>query len=273
MTCLRPAPLAAALALLAPPGPAQTAADFHRHGLEHFQAGRLEAAAQAFAEAAGRDPRRADSWRLLGACHAARGNFELADAPFRKACELDPKAADNCYYLGRNSYALNRFEQALAAFDQAMKAAGRAWRAHLGAGLALEALGRNAEAEKRLRQAVRMLGGDPPGAADPRVDLGAFLLRAGRAAEALPFLETAVKQPAALARAWFELGSALSELDRGREAAEMLRRAVQLEPDNWPAHLLLGKVCFRLGLAEEAKRHSETGRRGVEEAQRSRTVR
>lgn len=265
--------LAAALALLAAGAWGQTAADFHQIGVEHFQAGRFDAAAQAFFEAVRLDVKRADSWRLLGACQAARGQFELAEVPFRKACELDPKDPNNCYYLGRNYYALSRFEQALAAFDLALKARGRTWRVHQGAGLALEALGRNEEAEKRLREAVRMLGNDPPGATDPRVDLGAFLVRAGRAAEALPFLEKAAAEKGAQGRAYFELGSALSEVDRNQEAAEKLRKAVQMDPSNWPAHLLLGKVCFRLGLAEEGRRHTEIGRRGVEESQRSRTVR
>jgi Flp pilus assembly protein TadD len=267
-----PALLAAAL-LFAAPLAGQSAAEWRRQGIEHFQAGRFDAAAQAFFEAVKLDERRADSWRMLGAAQAARERFELAETPFRKACELDPKDPNNCYYLGRNYYAMSRFEQALAAFDIALKARGRTWRVHQGAGLALEALGRNDEAEKRLREAVRLLGNEPPGATDPRVDLGAFLVRAGRPAEALPFLEKAAAQTGASSRAWFELGSALSELDRNQEALEKLRKAVQSEPNNWPAHLLLGKVCFRLGLADEARRHTEIGRRGVEESQRSRTVR
>jgi Flp pilus assembly protein TadD len=264
---------AAAVLLLSIPAAAQTAAGWHQQGIEHFQSGRFDAAARAFFEAVKIDTRRADSWRMLGASQAARGLFELAETPFRKACELEPKDPNNCYYLGRNYYALSRFEQSLAAFDLAMKARGRTWRVHQGAGLALEALGRNDEAEKRLREAVKLLGKDQPGATDPRVDLGAFLVRAGRPAEALPFLEKAAAESGALARAWFELGSALSELDRNKEAVEKLRKAVQMEPNNWPAHLLLGKVCFRLGLAEEGRRHTEIGRQGIAESQRSRTIR
>lgn len=243
-------------------------------GIADFRAGRLAQAEANFVAATAASPRAAAAWRFLGMTRAARGAFDLAAEPFRKACSLDARDPANCYYLGRNEYTLGRFEAALAAFDKVLAADARASRVHQGAGLALEALGRSAEAEARLRRAVKEHTQQSAGLDDPRIDLGAFLFRHARAAEALPLLEAAARDNPASSRAFFEMGHALAALDRNEDAARSLRKSVEIDPANFPAHLLLGKVCLRLGLSDEGRKHAEIGRRGVlEQSYGSRTVR
>lgn len=249
----------------------QSADKLQSQGVAAFQAGNLAAALESFQAVVRADPKRADGWRLLGAALAAQERFAQAGEPFEKACALQPKDPLNCYYLGRNHYALSRLEAAVEAFERALKASGPKWRVHQGLALALEGLGRLDDAERHFRDARKQAPEDA-GTNDPRVEYGAFLTRDARAAEAIPMLQQATRANPSYGRAFFELGTALSEADRYDEARTALEKAVSLEPRHWPSHLLLSKMLFRLGRAEEGRRHAEIGRQGIA-AQGSATVR
>jgi tetratricopeptide (TPR) repeat protein len=242
------APLLLAL-LAAPPELAE--------GIRRFQAGDYLAAQQAFESAlpaAG-----AEGWRWLGMTRAVQGLNGRAELAFEKACQLDSRTAENCYYLGRARYENNRFEGAIEAHEAALKARRDWWRALQGLGLALEALGRNEAAESTLRKAVERSRGQAPPEFDPRVDLGVFYFRQGNAPAALIVLKEALKDAPASGRALFETGKVYAALGEDQQALELLRRAVAANPSAAPAHLLLGKVCIRLGLVEEGRKHAAIG--------------
>ena len=236
-------------------------------GVLQFLADRLPEALKNLSRAVDLAPARARSWKALGAVHAALGDFKLAEAPFRRACELDPREEAACYYLGRNLYAQNRFEPALEAFRKALAydAPKNHWMPHRGLGLALEALGRDAEAEAHLREAIRLGPGRWHAEDDPRVDYGVFLFRQGRTREALAPLEAALKDFADSARHRFELGRVLAQLDQLEAAVTHLERAVAVDPRHWAAHLLLGKTYLRLGKVEQAEPHLRIGAKGAAE--------
>jgi len=124
-------------------------------------------------------------------------------------------------------------------------------------------MGRVGEAEEHLRRAVKENHGQARPEEDPRVELGAFLVRQARAAEALVPLEQAVQDSPLAARGQFELGRAFAELDRLDSAVVHLSKAAKLEPNNWTAHLLLGKIYFRLGRHEEGEKEVRIGKEGA----------
>jgi len=242
---------------------ASAALEYFERGSRLFDQRRLTEAVAAFSEAVRRDPDFAAAWKGLGAAYAAQGNYRDAVEPFRKACNLNPRLEDACYYLARALYSLNQFEAALEAFRRALPLDRRPWRVHNGIALTFEALGRAEEAKRHFQEALRRDSGDSRPDADPRIDFGAFLFRQGRVEEAVSVLRQVVRaRPSA--RANFELGRALLHLGALDEARSHLEQAVRQDPSHSAAHLLLGKVYFRLGRIEDADRHIRLGEKALE---------
>lgn len=194
----------------------------------------------------------ADEWRQVGLDHIAAGRLPQATAPLEKACAMERPPGEACYYLARNYYALAEYAAARTAFDRILAVApsGRVYRA---AGMNAAALGLDEEAEADYRSAVKS------GYAEARIDLGAFLFRQGRMAEAETLLEAAVKADPASARANFESGRVLLQAGKLTEAAGRLEAAVRAKPTDWNAHLLLGRAYQRLGRDAEAERELRLG--------------
>jgi len=172
-----------------------------------------------------------------GVERAAKGDYEAAIPYFARACSS--ALSDGCYFLGRALYAVNRFEPALDAYAQALPGDQRPWRVRDAMGLALEALGRAAEAETEFRLSITLNQNTDP---EPRLHYGRFLFRQGRTREALKPLESAANQFPRSAQAQWEIGRVLYQLGRYREAALRLEAARELEP----ARLLLEKAKARL---------------------------
>jgi tetratricopeptide (TPR) repeat protein len=193
----------------------------------------------------------AEDWRKL----IASGQLKLATPALEKACATEPAPGDSCYYLARNYYALAEYEAARKAFDRLLAAepTGRVYR---GASLNYAALGRDQDAERHFRKAVEL------GADEARVDLGAFVFRQGRIAEAARILEAAVQATPESARANLESGRVLLQLGQLEAAAKRLEKATQRSPSDWNAHLLLGRAYQRMGRDADAERELELGEAG-----------
>ena len=236
-------------------GSPQVVLDRYEQGAAYLKRGQFQEAIQAFEELTRIEPANPRGWKGLGVTHASQGAYRLAESPLRKACELDASDQDACYYFGLASYNLGRYETALAAYKKALNAKGQVSRVHAGVGLTFEALGRDAEAEMELRQAVQRADGKSAADFDPRVELGAFLFRQGREHEALDALERAVKTRPDSPRGHFEMARALLQRGRLDDAVDHLKRAVTLDPAFTAAHLLLGRTLYRLGRDAEAEPH------------------
>jgi arylsulfatase A-like enzyme/tetratricopeptide (TPR) repeat protein len=104
-----------------------------------------------------------------------------------------------------------------------------------------------------------------PGSAGLRIVYGRFLVRLGRAAEAVPVLEAAgrLAGPDEMEHVQFTLGNAFGQLERSDEAARSFRRALELEPENFEASRLLGLVLMRSGKLEEALVHFRQAEKGM----------
>lgn len=191
----------------------------------------------------------AQYWKALGVAYASLNELRDSIEPFRQACSLDPKLLDACYYYGRNLYGTDRYEDALAPLEKALAADAVKGRAESAIGQCLQALGRPEAAEKRFQAAVARRDRAEQMA---RVAYGQFLIRQGRAAEAVELLKPA-QQPES-PEASYELGLALSQAGQLEEAAAALQRAVRLGPRKSATRLLLAKVYRRLGRVSEAEK-------------------
>lgn len=123
-----------------------------------------------------------------------------------------------------------------------------AWEAAVARGIEAVAAGRFDEAAAAFRLAVA----DDPGEPSHRGNLGESLRRAGRPADAVPELLTAVEIAPRFAEGWLNLGRALRDLDRDAQAEDALRKALELKPHLAAAGHDLGDLLLRLDRPAEA---------------------
>jgi Tfp pilus assembly protein PilF len=248
-------------ALLASTAAAQTDAEkAFRTGAALFERGKIRESIAHFETAVRLSPDTLSYVKALGVAYAALGEYELAEPFLGHACELDPKLEHACYYHGRTLYALNRFEPAIASLQAALPHDAKPWRIHLALGQAMEALGRAEPAERHFQQSIREHREQGRPEDDPRIHYGVFLFRQARMEEAVRQFQDAAKARPDSARAHFELGRALAQLEKPEDAARSLKRAVDLDPKYAAAHLLLGKVYRQLGQHDKAEKHTRLGR-------------
>jgi protein O-GlcNAc transferase len=232
--------------------------------LAHLRAGRSAEAHKSAKRAVQQSQSSAAAWKTLAMVIATGGRIEDSVVPFGKACDLSPEDADACYYLARALYASGSYDEARMRFEHVMRmpesrSSARVQRA---AALNFAALGKAADAERHFLEAIRLDETRTRPEEDPRIDYGAFLVRQGRAEEALDPLENAVKASANSVRAHVELGRALLHLNRLQPSVLHLEKAVELDPKNWSARLLLGKAYLQSGRRTEGERQVRLGREG-----------
>lgn len=225
------------LLLLAPPEAGQA----YRQGVSLFEKNQPAEAIPHLQRATGLDPANAQYWKVLGAAYAKLEDYRAAIEPFQQACTLNPRLEDACYYLGRAFYAADRYTDALAPLRQAFESDPLKARAETALGQSHEALGQPTQAERYFQSALRRRDAFQQPA---RLAYGLFLIRQGRAPEAIPILESAQRPESADSR--YHLGLALSQSDRLPEALAALQRAVALDSNHEASFLLLGKVKARL---------------------------
>ena len=126
-------------------------------------------------------------------------------------------------------------------------------RANFEYGYQLHRAGKPAEAMPYLKKA--MTGNQSY--EEPFFFYGEILLKEGRAAEAIVPLSRAVELKRDYIAAWVTLARALMALGRYEEANAELDRAVKINPRHPQPHLLLSQLHFRLGREELAAREKE----------------
>lgn len=214
------------------------AAGLFEDGVRLSGEGRWAEARVKFAEVVRFEPKNALAWKALGVSAGKVGDPVEAEEALRQGCLLDPKLEDVCYYHARSLYTLNRFEAAL----EALKKGERRGRSLVAMGQALEALGREAEAEAAFREALRK----PDALDEARLRMGVFLFRAGRMEEAERVLLQAVNGRPDFGEAMGELGRIYYQTGRMQQAIEILGKATLLRQDLAWIQLLLERARRRL---------------------------
>ncbi|MCH7924406.1 MAG: tetratricopeptide repeat protein [Planctomycetes bacterium] len=115
-------------------------------------------------------------------------------------------------------------------------------RGHRGVGTALEKLGRYEEADRSLREAVRLA----PRSADALFALGNVLRAQGRIDEAVDQYEKTIATNPAYARAYINLGNILSDRGQSEEAAKHFRTVIAIDSP-YVGPELIAKAFFNLG--------------------------
>jgi cytochrome c-type biogenesis protein CcmH/NrfG len=146
------------------------------------------------------------------------GAHEEAEGAFEKAASLDPDNFEALYQLGKTALELGHVQKALSALDRASRSKGRRGPLH------------------SLLGQARLLSGDPQGAMD------AF--------------KQAVKYNPDDAQSLSALGALFQEENKdAKMALSLFRRAAELDPSNPLYRKRLGRLCYDMGLFQEAEHH------------------
>jgi tetratricopeptide (TPR) repeat protein len=184
----------------------------------HNGKGQYNLALQEIQQALKLEPR--DSDALLGeaAVYASMGQADKAESTYKKAAALRPQRWDGYYELGVFYYQQRRYTDAAAEFERVLEMTPDNAMAHATLGGMMQLLGKDAEAEKHLKQSIELQASYAA-----YTNLGALYYRERRWAESVAMTRKALEINSNDWRAWSNLGLAYEWLNRKSEAEEAFR--------------------------------------------------
>ncbi len=229
---------------------ATNAVAFLNLGFAHKQAGRLEEAGESLSRAAALDDGLADPWLLLGQVAEARGDLAGAIENLQEAIDRKPDFVHGLQEMCRMCLAAGELGRATDAADRGLALDPDAEELLFYRGALYQSAGRLEQSVACYRRA-HQLSADFPGL---HLNLGLALRALGRQEEALASFDRAVELEAQVGEFHYQRGLMLWQLRRLESAERALRRAVALEPARVD-------VCNQLGsLLIELQRHDEAAR-------------
>ena len=191
---------------------------------------------------------------MLGQMRWAEGKREEAERLWREAIVERPNDAVCLWDLGLALLEKKNYAAAIENLQKAIALAPRHSIPHVYLGRTYMAMDRSAAAEQEFRKAVLL----SPLSVEARNTLGRFYLDAGRAAEAESEFRASVAAAPTVA-GWRGLAQIAALRNTPAEAEEPLRRLLELDPLDSPAHFQLGAICAASGRLGEAKKEYESG--------------
>ena len=186
--------------------------------------------------------------------YAILEDFLSADKWLTKSLERNPQDSDAWYHLGRTKYTEDKLEEAVLAFQECLRRDPQNVRAEANRGLALEGLGRTADALAAYQTSILWQEHLGQKIAEPYIDLGNLLMEQNRLADAVPYLLKGVAFSPKQSRPHEKLGKAYLRLNQLLTAQKEFETAVELEPGNASSHYMLGQVYRKEGLFDRAQR-------------------
>lgn len=129
-------------------------------------------------------------------------------------------------------------------------------------GLAQMYLKETAAAEESFNRAIRLAPGDP----DINNNMGWFLCQAGRERQAIPYFETAARNPlyTSPSKALTNAAICVIGIQDDRAGEDFLLRALRADPQNVDAEYLLAELYYRTGRLEASRQRLADRHRKVE---------
>lgn len=215
----------------------------------HLEQGRADQAVPLLRMVVAREPDNSDAANLLGALALGGGRLDEAATWFAKAVRAAAHVPNYHNNLGETLRQLGDVGNAERALREALRiddAYGPAWQ---NLGLVLNRTGRPQEAVTALRRAAELLGET----ADTLSNLGAVLSATGAIAEAEPMLRRAHALAPTDPEVLMNLANALRQAQRLGEAAELYERAIALDPASAPIHYNYGALWYLRSDTERAR--------------------
>jgi Flp pilus assembly protein TadD len=206
-----------------------------------------------FTEGAKYRPPSAADLKIVALDYVLLRDYSDADKWLTKMLQWTPNDSEGWYYLGRTKYNENRFDEALQAFQRSLKLDPTNVKTEDNLGLAYAGLGRVDDALSAYRTAIAWQKDAPAKNPGPLIDLASLLLDQNRSEEAVPSLRDAIQIAPDDFKAHELLGKAYARLEQFPEAQAELETAVALAPENQNLPCILGPVYRKRGQMEKAK--------------------
>jgi len=206
-----------------------------------------------FTEGAKYQRPKASDLKIVAADYVVLGDFADADKWLTMVANETPKDADAWYLLGRTKYNENRFEEAIEAFQRTLTLRPGDVKAENNLGLSYQGLNRPDDARKAFENAISWQKDWPVKDPQPYLNMGILLADQDQAAQALPWLQQAVKLAPRNPKVHEELARAYDLLKMPDKAQHELEQAITLAPDVASLHYKLGQVYRRQGKQQLAQ--------------------
>jgi tetratricopeptide (TPR) repeat protein len=226
---------------------------YHLLGLASYELHQDSDAESAFRQAITLAPEDARLQFNLALVLLRRRDLATAERILSGVTRAAPDFAEGAYYLGRIYNNQHRNRQALELFQRAERLNPHLDGLYLQKGLALKALGQDAEAAESLSRHLQQ----HPEDVSALISLGDCHLRRADWTRAIPPLERAVELEPGRAAAHFLLGRALLETGDEEGAVRHLEAAAAASEESEEPHFLLARIYRRRGDLERADRHLE----------------
>ena len=190
--------------------------------------------------------------KMMGLDCLALHLFDDADKWLTGYLEKEGSDASAWEALGEVKADEQQFEAAIAAYQRSVALAPRVVTAETGIAWCSELLGRLDDAATAYKTAIDWEAAKPEDPT-PYLGLGRVLLKQNGPAEALPYLQGAVRMEPASAEAHEELGKSYSAQNEFGAAQKEIEKAVELAPKVARLHFMLGQLYRRAGELEKAK--------------------
>lgn len=221
-------------------------------GTVELQLGNRDAALRAWRSAIRLQPQNIKLLTVMAIEYGKGGYFVDAATAAKRAVAIQP---DDLNTLLVAIKACHEAQDA-AALTLARTAASKhpeSARANFEYGFQLHRAGRAAEAGPYLRKAMQQ----DPSYEEPFFFYGGILLEEGKLEEAIANLKIAIANRPDYVAASVAMARALSELNRDDEAISILNAAIAKTPDHPQPHLMLSRILFRKGDEAGAAREKE----------------
>ncbi|HVZ82149.1 MAG TPA: tetratricopeptide repeat protein [Terracidiphilus sp.] len=190
--------------------------------------------------------------RIFALDCAAIPDLPEAERWLERSLQKDERDPATWEALGHVRFAAQKYEGAIDALHHALQLAPHTISSETLIGVANERLAKPDAAEAAYKTAIAWQAGlkikDPV----PYIGMGRVLLANNQTADAIPYLQQAVKAPQAPSEAHELLGLAYSRTSRNAEAAAEIEKAIQLDPQTARLHLMLARVYRSLGEKDKA---------------------
>jgi len=217
-----------------------------------FREHKPEESLQLFTEAAKLRTPAADDLKVVALDYVLLADYEDAAHYLEIAVNMDPANLEARYHLGRVRYQQNRFDLAIAAFQEVLKRDPKNLKAQNNLGLSLDAENKTDEAIAAYQKAIELDTAATLRSEQPYLNLGMLLAKSNRVNDAIPLLIRATEIAPSSGTVHYELSKAYFASDRLQDAQREAEQAVRMEPDDRPAHYLLGRIYQRLGKSDLA---------------------